>query len=764
MKKSYHSDTPIKTVKEDIYGRASFVEKVTDLIAQRLDGTSSYTIGLYAGWGYGKTSCLNLLESALGEEQDIAVVRINTWSFNGNIDELTWHMLYQIEQICDKHVTGKKKFHPRKSFKRFGSSIRKIAQNALPFSLESTLNTNESTYIKFSSGAIINSAQLLGNILSNMDNIKHLKERIKNEIGSQKIVIMLDDIDRLQEEQMLHIFRVISQIIDCPGITYVLAFDKTMVAKSIEKLLPNGESGAEYLDKIIQIPLEIPKLYQESLDRYFINELTSILQESSITINNSDMERFNYIYYTAGLNGYIKSPRDINRILNVLRFSIPAIHGEANIIDIIIIEIIHTINHALYQQIHASKHILIKETSTPTRKYILDKNDELRKHDFETSFTNFPDNIKDILKYLFPTIGHAFNGVSFVNNNAESLYKQQRIASENHFDVFFTLTLGPNSISDSQVVDILTMPANANDIANTLCEVVTPNNLSLAIRTIRLNLGKIINKGNFCCALIRFVNTINQPSKTLRLSPLQNILFLIDDILQGSKDKLSIYVALLKEALSLKAYPLIPEIIQHPILYSSQEYTEKRKDGPILKIDELQEYKNIALATIEKLAKQDIIPIKTQRWAHLLFLYWADLGNPQELERYIKKHIHSANDAIDFITLNLNIWSEMDGTSYYGDIDTPTYKTIKKFISTDYLYHILKSNNDLRSLSGAKKNELTLFSESLSNMIEPEHKKNAMIENAKNNPTFRKAIAQQFMFFVENDKEATSYKEKNESS
>jgi predicted KAP-like P-loop ATPase len=55
---SFDADRPIKSSREDRFGRSKFAKRVAHIIAERRDSTS-IVVGVYAPWGEGKTSVLN---------------------------------------------------------------------------------------------------------------------------------------------------------------------------------------------------------------------------------------------------------------------------------------------------------------------------------------------------------------------------------------------------------------------------------------------------------------------------------------------------------------------------------------------------------------------------------------------------------------------------------------------------------------------------------------------------------------------------------
>lgn len=81
---SFGTDTPIKVKEQDLIGRASFAERLADIL-KSAEGSEPLVIGLYGSWGSGKTSVINLVENELSRkagdgETVVSVVRFEPWN------------------------------------------------------------------------------------------------------------------------------------------------------------------------------------------------------------------------------------------------------------------------------------------------------------------------------------------------------------------------------------------------------------------------------------------------------------------------------------------------------------------------------------------------------------------------------------------------------------------------------------------------------------------------------------------------------------
>ena len=145
-----------------------------------------------------------------------------------------------------------------------------------------------------------------------------IKKEVINQLHEHKtpVLVVLDDIDRLEPKEILNIMRLVRSTADLPYIVYLLSYDHDKVAQMLSKEL--SIDGHHYLEKIIQLPIKIPEvsplILSENLKKK-LNELFSINKLSS-----ERKERFNFVADTLFQAGLASYPRDISRLVNIIGF------------------------------------------------------------------------------------------------------------------------------------------------------------------------------------------------------------------------------------------------------------------------------------------------------------------------------------------------------------------------------------------------------------------------------------------------------------
>ena len=111
-----------------------------------------------------------------------------------------------------------------------------------------------------------------------LDKAKEDLETILKE-SNQKIIVVIDDIDRLTNSQIRDIFHLAKQVGNFPNIVYILSMDREIVCRALKEI--HNIDGHEYLEKIIQIPFEIPKISKNKVHKYLFNQLDKIINDTS---------------------------------------------------------------------------------------------------------------------------------------------------------------------------------------------------------------------------------------------------------------------------------------------------------------------------------------------------------------------------------------------------------------------------------------------------------------------------------------------------
>ena len=216
---------------------------------------------------------------------------------------------------------------------------------------------------------------------------------------------------------------------------YLLSYERKIVEDALS--LIQSCNGSEYLEKVVQVPIKIPKINQEKIADLLSKKLADLSNYTTTEQEMSDIaSRASLLRYC--LFPYIETIRDLRRFSNVLDFELAGSGAKVSPIDIAAISAISTFEPELIQWILANKNSLCGGTPGG---YISDSksNRESYKTEIEKVLRNKnsdPDNIVRALSVLFPSFGLAVSPFHPIVST-EFLRMHKMLAHDEIFDAYF---------------------------------------------------------------------------------------------------------------------------------------------------------------------------------------------------------------------------------------------------------------------------------------------------------------------------------------
>lgn len=671
MKDSYSSDRALDGKKGDLFSRSSYSSRIASVIL-RSKIEDSYVIGLYSPWGYGKTSTLNMLEEKLGK--NALVIRFNPWSFD---DEraIVKGLLTKISLKIDGTLPP-----DTSQLRIFKGIMRKFTKGNALSTKESTveLMNRYSGYAGVLDKRLETGVTTTANILGGATNEK-IKARIEAKIkqSGQRIVIMVDDVDRLDEEEIFRLFKLIKVIADFKGVTYIVAFDDKAVSEALSKRFPqsqdDGNAGQEFIEKIIQIPLHLPLIERESLNDMLLQGIQGVMDANNIEISQDEVNRFRGIF-DEHLAPYIKTPRMVKRYLNSLNFTVPLVANEVNTTDFLILEGVRMLQPDIYLKLRNSKPLL---TGNLFHIWIQSDSDDEKKQAIVDKMIGANEHIKEILIELFPDIKKAYD--RHTNGYARrELRDDKRAASEDYFNRYFMYDLSPQDIADSVILDVIAKDT-ASEIAEELEKLFNEKQQKLVIRKLETYRKSARNPVELARALMQVFDRVSDTKVSMfDDTPMDTFVDLMRNVLTEASDKLTAYQQMVNECTNIN---LLTYLIREVILGS-----ESKSREAILSPEELEQFKQTALTKIKAEAEKGILH-KIGDISHILYTYWAEFGSKEETSAYLTEKLDSLDNILTFLTPQLGVWTGGHG-SHRGNFTREAYNYTNKVIDLGILYDV----------------------------------------------------------------------------
>ncbi len=473
MDKNFSSDRPISNQQEDKFQRYEFAKRIANTIVDR-ESEDCIVIGVYGAWGEGKTSVINFIETELKEMDNIIAIKFNPWRYNDE-NSLLIQFFQKLAVALDANLktTGEK---IGSLFKKYG----KLLKIDIPL-------------IGVNIGDAVEGA---GDILGDVD-IENLKERIGAILkeNKSKVVIFIDDIDRLDKVEIHSIFRLVKLTADFLNTTYILSFDEEMVSAAIGERFGAGnqKSGQNFLEKIIQVPLKIPVAQPEALKQFCFQLVDKAINSNNISLTEDEVRRF-VSEFTSNILIKLDTPRLAVRYGNTLSFSLPLLAGEVNLVDLMLIEAIKIFYPSHYEFVKSNPEYFIGSYSERfSYGKDTDKVNSLKEH-LEVLGRDLTKKqkscIQSLLEELFPRLNEVFhNYASYDGRLTNDWFKHKRIVSPKYFNKYFSYAVIKGEISDIAFQNFLSdvSSQSIDEVASSIKSLVeqsSPDNFLQKIRSI----------------------------------------------------------------------------------------------------------------------------------------------------------------------------------------------------------------------------------------------------------------------------------------
>ena len=144
------------------------------------------------------------------------------------------------------------------------------------------------------------------------------KQRLEEELlkFDGRVVVIIDDIDRLPNDQVRMVFQLVASLAKLPKINYLLSFDEEVVTRALSEV--QKCDGAEYLEKVVQVPVRLPSISSGDLERILLKDINAIFEAFSYRREDLDDKRWNGVCLTF-LNNRFSTIREVRRFSNALK-------------------------------------------------------------------------------------------------------------------------------------------------------------------------------------------------------------------------------------------------------------------------------------------------------------------------------------------------------------------------------------------------------------------------------------------------------------
>ena len=425
-----NTDTPLRTITEDRFRRSALVEMIAKSIQDIAASTHPCVVyGLYGKWGEGKTSILNFVEEELlkdGKKDNFTIAHFNPWIV-GNEEALLKEFFQTIMVYPDEKV--------RQFFKQYGS-LAIFASKTIVNAFLPGVGTSLAAGLEGAKEALADSEPT----------ISQYKKKVSDAIkaSGRHLLVLIDDIDRLDKDEIHAVLRLIRQVADFENVIYLVAMDVEMVSKAIAQYFGSGADfdGRKYIDKIVQVPITIPPVPQRDFEQLVCDDLNAVLKPFTSKGEISQIcEKVSPLMHTR---------RESLRFTNQLAFVLPSLKHEVNISDLCVLEAIKSVSAEAYRSIYYNRAAFFHESSEVMALINKDKETQEVQKRYEQALEKTISSVED---YRKSALREAIEGLFTWQHpfDQQKDVDDKRIYTQIYFAKYFTQLVPSGIIADKEL-------------------------------------------------------------------------------------------------------------------------------------------------------------------------------------------------------------------------------------------------------------------------------------------------------------------------
>ena len=424
---SFDADQPIGTRADDLLSRSSYSDSIAGYI-KNLPVDHGFTIAVMGEWGSGKSSVLNMVAEVLAEEgNNVAVLRFNPWLFGGT-PELLGRFYSELGTQLGQRDS--------ENLKEIAKTLSKFGQSLAPF-----VPLPGTTTVAFLFDQLVHGWAKSPSLLSQRDRLIRLLGD-----SESKIVVLVDDIDRLEDAEIREMMRLIRLTCDLPNVVFLVAFDRAKVCASLG--LGVALNGSEYLDKIIQIGYNLPSIRLEDLQQLLFGRLDVLIHNRELRPLEQQSWTEVYIEIIRPLLGNI---RDVKRYLNSLPVALDTVGREVALADLLALEALRVLSPGIFEELRLHSDLLVQSRA----QYI---SEEKKVEGLKGMLEEAGERermLATVLRVLFPSTQSFLSSINYDSSLEDSWRRERRVACEEVLRIYFQSGLDPDSLPSSFVEEIV---------------------------------------------------------------------------------------------------------------------------------------------------------------------------------------------------------------------------------------------------------------------------------------------------------------------
>ncbi len=704
----------------DVLGRSSLAAMLAQGLLRSRPNESLVT-AIYGSWGSGKSWLKHRILKELEAQQDaVTVVEFTPWQIRG-VDELTIqffaqihaHLTPDVRPDAEERLTKRKRMWMALArLSGAGAAALKVVGGAGAFSEHGALFAPA---LMAAAGVseefaklLQNSADDVGAKAENLSSPATAEEARKelaklfSEPDAPNLLVVMDDFDRLTNEEIQTLIRLIKANANFPGLNYLIFCDPDHLAAALDPIA--AKRGKEFLEKIVQNPIRLPQPDSDSLLKQLINGLEGISERTLYRLEQHGSRLG--IYFHNFLRVKLRNLRSVYRLIEALDFSAAALTRdgrlEVDLIDLLAVEFLRLHVPALadwLQEFRPSFHV-----ATGLRALF----DDDKKGSFkdllpESAIQSFgAENCYTAVRTLFPQIAPDFPADEA--NFKRSLALEEKIpkdyalplSEEEHFDAYFRLQPHPLKIPESAYLAVLSDQLSRAEVRQHLEGWISKGWLLSALRRLAVD-AKTFSSNSKRKFFLAFADCADLMGRSEELgvfeeSELRKGLWYSEELLDAfpEQEREPALDELFESVEAITARMLFLEGLRIRQSPGSFEGREPRAELPVWAPEKLDELRTaLARAANSAIRNRDYFDHPQQG---LRLWRWVNSVGVEHTQAFMRECLDRGESVVLLKLLRCIARSEVgrfamsfeDPTAYTGSTSRGLFKTLLRFASRDF--------------------------------------------------------------------------------
>lgn len=427
-------DDPIESHDDDALDRGPFADRVVEILDHVAEATPSAVLGLMGPWGSGKTSVLNLLRRKLDGHGDWQVVELNPW------------MVADLPSLLEEFFVTLLSTLPEDGVSSLRRKVLRYAKAVSPM-------TSPLKVVGVDLEGPIKAAQALLEGDQSLEARRGELEAALREHG-KPILMIADDLDRLQPDELLLVFKLVRLLGRLPNTYYLLAFDERTaldVLGSTDLARRDPERALAYLEKVVQIRLDLPPAHPRQVSRLLDAHLEAMTARHGVVLGEADRHRFSGAYHSH-MARHLTGPRQVKRYCAQLEATYPLVKGEVDFVDFAVVTFLRTFHPGVVAVLERHRAELTRSEFRFGRQVSRDELAAVWRSRMEQAAvpSGECESLLGLLGELFLDIKGALEGTEY-SGSREGRTAERRIDTPEYFDRYLHLGISDWDVADAAV-------------------------------------------------------------------------------------------------------------------------------------------------------------------------------------------------------------------------------------------------------------------------------------------------------------------------